>query len=126
MELRPAHLEGISGRGRYLIASCDEGQKSFECAELGHGLFTYHLLEGIRGAADRDGDGRVGLAELFNYISTAVSRDAREKFGREQKPWTSATWADETYISTPNLRTTVPEVDPLERVHREQGPAAVV
>src|SRR5262249_24409584 len=32
MELKPAHLEGMAGRGRYLIASCDEGQKSFECA----------------------------------------------------------------------------------------------
>jgi serine/threonine protein kinase len=126
MELRPAVLQAMSGQGRYLIASCDEGQKSFECAELGHGLFTYHLLEGIKGAADRDGDGRVGLAELFNYVSTAVSRDAREKFGREQKPWTSATWADETYISTPNLGTAVPDTDPLERLWREQGAAATV
>jgi uncharacterized caspase-like protein len=93
MELRPAVLHGMAGSGRYLIASCDEGQKSFECAELGHGLFTYHLLRGIEGAADRDRDGRVGLAELFNYVSEAVSRDALRRFGQDQKPWTSATWA---------------------------------
>jgi serine/threonine-protein kinase len=126
MELRPAVLERMTGRGRYLIASCDEGQKSFECAELGHGLFTYHLLQGIAGAADRDGDGRVGLAELFNYVSTAVSRDSRQRFGREQKPWTSATWAEETYISSPNSRVTVTEADPLEQVWREQGVIAAV
>jgi serine/threonine-protein kinase len=126
MELKPAVLQGMSGKGRYLIASCDEGQKSFECAELGHGLFTYHLLRGIAGAADRDGDGRVGLAELFNYVSTAVSRDAREKFGREQKPWTSATWADETYISSPNSRTPVQGPDPIETIWRDQGVAVAV
>jgi serine/threonine protein kinase len=126
MELRPAVLQGMSGRGRYLIASCDEGQKSFECAELGHGLFTYHLLEGIRGAADRDGDGRVGLAELFNYVSTAVSRDAWQKFGSEQKPWTSATWAEETYISSPNLHATLVDADPVEQVWRQRGPAAAL
>jgi serine/threonine protein kinase len=126
LELRPAVLEKMSGRGRYLLASCDEGQKSYECAELGHGLFTYHLLRGIAGAADRDGDGRVGLAELFNYVSAAVSRDARAKFGGEQKPWTSATWAEETYISAPSARTAVPEACPLERLWREQGAAAAV
>jgi serine/threonine protein kinase/uncharacterized caspase-like protein len=126
MELRPALLEGMSGRGRYLIASCDEGQKSYECAELGHGLFTFHLLEGIGGAADRDGDGRVGLAELFNYVATAVARDARQRFGGDQKPWTSATWAEETYISAPGARTPAPEVDPLEERWRRQGAAAAV
>jgi serine/threonine protein kinase/uncharacterized caspase-like protein len=101
MELRPAVFERIAGRGRYLIASCDEGQKSYECPERGHGLFTYHLLQGIAGAADRDGDGRVGIAELFNYVAAAVAREAREKFGREQKPWISSTWGEEAYISAP-------------------------
>jgi serine/threonine protein kinase len=120
MELRPAVIQAISGQGRYLIASCDEGQKSYECSDLGHGLFTYHLLRGIEGKADSDGDGRVGLTELFNYVSEAVSRDARERFGREQRPWTSATWAEQTYISTPN-RTIVPDADPFERTWREEG-----
>jgi serine/threonine protein kinase len=130
LELRPAVLQGMAGRGRYLIASCDEGQKSFECAELGHGLFTYHLLQGIAGSADSDGDGRVGLAELFNYVSREVARDARQRFGREQKPWTRATWAEETYISSPTARTaagsTVSDTGPLERLWREQGAAAAV
>ena len=126
MELRPALLQRMSGQGRYLIASCDEGQKSYECADLGHGLFTFHLLRGIAGEADRDGDGQVGLAELFNYVSTAVSRDAWQRFGCDQKPWTSATWAEETYISSPNLRTPVAAADPVERLWREQGAVAAV
>jgi serine/threonine protein kinase len=128
LELRPTVLEGIAGRGRYLIASCDEGQKSFECAELGHGLFTFHLLRGIAGEADRDGDGRVGLAELFNYVSAAVSRDALQRFGCDQKPWTSATWAEETYISSPSPRTQslASEADPLDRLWRDRGTAAAV
>jgi serine/threonine protein kinase len=125
MELRPAVLQAMSGQGRYLIASCDEGQKSHECADLGHGLFTFHLLRGIAGEADHDGDGRVGLAELFNYVASAVSRDAQERFGREQNPWTSATWTEETYISSPNC-TMIPDADPFERIWREEGAAAAV
>jgi uncharacterized caspase-like protein len=49
MRLRPALLEALSGRGRFLIASCDEGQTSVEAEALGHGLFTNHLLRGLRG-----------------------------------------------------------------------------
>src|SRR5262245_60917438 len=126
LELTPAALRQMAGRGRYLIASCDAGQKSFECPELGHGLFTYHLLQGIAGAADRDGDGRVGLAELFNHVAAAVARDAHQLFGHDQKPWTSATWAEETYISAPSVGTTIGDTAPVERLYRQQGAAAAV
>jgi serine/threonine protein kinase len=99
LELSPGVIQTIGGRGRFLIASCDAGQKSLEAEELGHGLFTYHLLRGLRGAGDRDRDGKVGVAELFTYVSSAVASDAQKRFGREQRPWTSAVWADEVYIS---------------------------
>jgi serine/threonine protein kinase len=86
MRLRPALLQELTGRGRYLIASCDDGQVSLEAETWGHGLFTYHLLDGIRGAGDRDGDGRIGVAELFEHVAEAVERDARA-MGRTQRPW---------------------------------------
>jgi serine/threonine protein kinase len=101
MQVRPALMQQIAGKGRFLIASCGEGQKSLEVPELKHGLFTYHLLKGLAGEGDGDGDGRVGVAELFTYVSRAVARDAREKFGVEQDPWTSAAWAGDVYISAP-------------------------
>jgi serine/threonine-protein kinase len=101
MELRPAVLQGMAGKGRFLIASCDEGQKSLEAEDLEHGLFTYHLLRGLAGAGDRDGDGQVGVAELFTYVSEAVAHDAHERFGREQRPWISSTWAGNVCISRP-------------------------
>jgi serine/threonine protein kinase len=111
MEIHPSLLQGMAGKGRFLIAACDKGQKSIEVEELRHGLFTYHLLRGLRGDGDRDGDGRVGVAELFNYVSAAVSRDAREKFQREQTPWTSAIWNEDVWLSTPRPRTDTP-LDP--------------
>lgn len=117
LELRPAVLAAISGKGRFLIASCDEGQKSLEAEELGHGLFTYHLLKGLAGAGDRDRDGQVGVAELFTYVSTAVAQDARTRFGREQRPWTSATFAGDVFISCPQT-----SVDPSPSVAKDVVP----
>jgi uncharacterized caspase-like protein len=89
MRIRPSMLQQLTGRGRYLIASCDDDQVSVETESCGHGLFTYHLLEGIRGAGDRDGDGKVGVTELFEYVAEAVQRDARA-VGMTQRPWSSS------------------------------------
>ncbi|HEU4388803.1 MAG TPA: caspase family protein, partial [Blastocatellia bacterium] len=38
----------------------------------GHGVFTYYLLEGLRGRADKDQDGIVRAAELLTYLSETV------------------------------------------------------
>jgi len=133
MRIRPALLQGLVGKRRYLIASCDEGQLSVEAEACGHGIFTFHLLEGIRGAGDRDGDGKVGIAELFEYVSEAVERDARA-LGMEQKPWSSSIGPGGVYLSVPKGKSK--EEGPktgrpttivaFERRWREQGPAAAI
>jgi hypothetical protein len=51
-----------------------------------HGLFTFHLLKGLRGEADADGDGLVSLGELFDYVQTQVPKAARAEYGHEQEP----------------------------------------
>jgi sulfatase modifying factor 1 len=51
--------------------SCRTGEKSYESDELKHGIFTYHLLEGLKGkAADVDGD--VTIPTLENYLTKKV------------------------------------------------------
>ena len=34
-----------------------------------HGLFTYFFLKGLRGEADKNGDGTVAAGELYSYVS---------------------------------------------------------
>jgi hypothetical protein len=48
-----------------------------------HGLFTFHLLNGLRGSADKDSDGVVTVAELANYTRTRVSEEAAQYGGRQ-------------------------------------------
>ena len=50
-----------------------EEDVAIEQAELGHGVFTYALLEGLRGRADPDGTG-VRLIGLTDYVDTQVRR----------------------------------------------------
>jgi hypothetical protein len=39
----------------------------------GHGVFTWNILEGLRGSADADGNGIVTFEELADYVSRQVS-----------------------------------------------------
>jgi len=50
-----------------------------------HGLFTYQLLRGLSGLADRDGDRTVTLFELETFVKRHVSEDAR-RANRDQTP----------------------------------------
>ena len=68
-----------SGRGRVVITASSAVQYAFEGRDLTEGgliepsVFTGAIVDGIRdGLADRDGDGYVGLAELYDYVYERV------------------------------------------------------
>jgi len=67
-----------------IVASSDD-QVAMEGYE-GHGIFTYILVEGLRGKADTDGDGFITLQELSAYTEEEVPRRSYEKWGYEQTP----------------------------------------
>jgi hypothetical protein len=41
----------------------------------GHGVFTYYLIIGLKGAADRNNDGYVTIREIYDYIYHKVGED---------------------------------------------------
>ncbi len=71
--------------GRVYIAASAPGEAAYESERLEGALFTHHLAAGLRGAADRDLDGRVTLDEAFRY---AYSGTLASAFGsaRRQTP----------------------------------------
>ena len=76
-------LERITGgRGKVIITASAANEVSVEKDELQHGVFTYYLLEGLRGAADTDRDGTVTVDEAYRYVSEKVPRAT----GQEQHP----------------------------------------
>lgn len=61
--------------GIALLTSAEANEVSFEDAKWDrHGVFTYYLLKGMRGEADRDGDDVVTVGELFEYVRDNVKR----------------------------------------------------
>ncbi len=59
-------------QGLRIIAS--SLQLSWELERYRASVFTYHLLQGLRGPADLDQDGKISVDELFDYTSRAVQR----------------------------------------------------
>ena len=54
-------------KGFCALLSCDQGQKSWEFPELGHGVFTYYLMRGLLGEA-ADSHGIIEADGLYKYV----------------------------------------------------------
>lgn len=59
--------KAAKSKGFYALLSCDQGQKSWEFPDLGHGVFSYFLMRGLRGEA-ADGKGVIKADELYQYV----------------------------------------------------------
>lgn len=67
-------LQMVSGgRGTYIMTASTGIQAAQEKEGDQYGIFTKHILEGIReGKADLDGNGVVGMDELYRYVHDRV------------------------------------------------------
>jgi hypothetical protein len=73
--------------GKTVVLSASSGaQVSSTYDQKGHGLLTYYFLKGLQGEADTNKDGKIDLAELFDYVKPQVERTARRDFNNDQQP----------------------------------------
>lgn len=61
-----------TSKGRAILTASRSRELSQEDPKLGHGLFTYYMLEGLKGKADANGDGVITLNELNDYLYIQV------------------------------------------------------
>ena len=77
------------GEGTVVIAASQPNQRSWEYDQLGHGIFTYHLLEALNGAADSDKNGEITVWEVIDYLKRKVPDSARNLVHEDQIPYWS-------------------------------------
>ena len=61
-------------RGRVVMLASSDGEDAQESDVLGGGIFTHYLVSGLRGAADRDGDGQVTFDEAYSWAFARTLR----------------------------------------------------
>lgn len=66
---------GLAEEGSVLIASSSGQENAHETEALQGSFFTHYWNAGLRGAADRGGDGVVTLGEAFEYARSLTIRD---------------------------------------------------
>jgi uncharacterized caspase-like protein len=60
--------------GIIVFTASQAGEVSQELEKFGHGVFTYYLLEGMKGEADFNNDYTVTIGELMDYVEEKVKR----------------------------------------------------
>jgi len=58
--------------GIALMLSSRWNQNSQESSNIRNGIFTYHLLNGLKGAADYDGNNTIVIDEIYKYVRSKV------------------------------------------------------
>lgn len=72
------YMDNSSG-GFVAFTAAEANQLSREGEQFGggHGIFTHFILEGLRGAADHDGDRVITLSEMMEFTRDRVRRTTR-------------------------------------------------
>lgn len=81
-----------SAQASFIVLSASSaGETSVEAPQWGggHGVFTYHLVEGLKGAADENKNKLVDIREIYEYVRTKVSDDT----GKKQYPLLNGRYA---------------------------------
>ena len=72
--------------GMYVLASTRTEQFATETKELGHGIFTYALLEGFEGKGDGNEDGKITVKEMEAWLNERVPELSEKHTGAAQYP----------------------------------------
>jgi WD40 repeat protein len=72
--------------GTHWLTAAGSQQFASEFAQLGHGVFTYALLDGLAGKADANGDGQITVKEIDAYLQDVVPTLTEKHKGTPQFP----------------------------------------
>lgn len=75
------------GEGRAVFTSSRGNQKSWIRSDKSLSIYTHHLLEALRGAANRAGETAVHLSHLMAHLGQTVPVSAQEAYQAEQTPF---------------------------------------
>jgi Caspase domain len=100
-------VERLNTEGLAVIASSSGNELSQESESLRSSFFTHHWLVGLRGAADRDADGRVTLSEAYQYAyNHTLATTAQTKVGEQHATLeTSFKGKDDLWLTHPAAAT---------------------
>jgi formylglycine-generating enzyme required for sulfatase activity len=104
-------------QGVAALFSCRAGERAYESDKIGHGVFFYHVLQGLKGEA-KDRKGRVTFAGLAAYVSEEVRQGEKSVpklvgGGARQSPNLKADYSAEPVLLGQEVERAAAEKPPL-------------
>ena len=100
------------------LYACSVGERAYEWSEKKHGVFSYYLLEGLKGEA-ANANGNVTIADLADYTQRKVVDWAQTYRGKKQTPWLSLQGGSKLILAKNVVKETVKVESPTETVNIE-------
>ncbi|MBI3138310.1 MAG: tetratricopeptide repeat protein [Sphingobacteriales bacterium] len=89
------------------MLGCNAKEFSFEADSVGHGLFTWYLVQGLMGLADEPADNNVTAGELEQWVKNRVSAATHGKQNPVMQTPAGAEWSVNVSPETRNLALTL-------------------
>lgn len=105
-------------KGHFVISASRPDETSLELESLGHGLFTYFLLEGLEGAAAVPGNSYVSISDIYSYVSNRVTLFAKS-LNQKQTPVMVGDYDGPPPFVTIVGTSAAPKTSELEKLIRE-------
>jgi tetratricopeptide (TPR) repeat protein len=83
----------VQGSGQMVICSSAPSQTSWESAKYPNGVFTHHLIEGLRLQGDK-----TKLPAAFEYLQKQVCLEVISDRGEKQEPQLKSNWSGESLV----------------------------
>ncbi|NUP09699.1 MAG: caspase family protein [Polyangiaceae bacterium] len=77
---------GLAGQGAIFMTASAAGEDAQESDALQGSFFTHYLVSGLRGAADKDGDGQITIDELYEHAEESTVRATSTSLAGTQHP----------------------------------------
>ena len=72
--------------GKIVLTASRGDQYAYDSPKYGHSIFTYWLIQGLKGKADFNRDGKITVQELYKILKENVPEDARRLRKARQNP----------------------------------------
>ncbi len=112
----------LGAEGSALLAASSGAENAHEYERLGGSFFTHHLVAGLRGGAERNGDGVVTLDEAFEYAKAGTLRDSAIYAASPQHPSFVKNLRGRADIPLAHLAGAPPRVE----LAQQEGPLQVI
>ncbi|MGG6269090.1 caspase family protein [Leptolyngbya sp. AN03gr2] len=78
------------GEGRVVLLSSKGEQKSWIRKDDTMSIYTYHLIEALRGKANKPGETTVTVADIVKHLDRTVPLSVQQEHQAQQQPWVSS------------------------------------